>query len=148
MTLIGSDYKNYNKVYLIMLYISWTIVNRIMLNILFSFFMSIATKNYQEFSKKEAQDKTKFGDEDFTPSILDGLSGGGSEDLDEMIETEKRLEDELIHVRKLGGGISLHPSVRPEIGEGIELTRGADYIVSEPQSDVSGPRSDVSDGDL
>jgi hypothetical protein len=110
--------------------------------------MSIATKNYQEFSKKEAQDKTKFGDEDFTPSILDGLSSGGSEDLDDMIETEKRLEDELIHERKLGGGSSLHPSFRPEIGEGIELTRGADYIVSESLSDVSEPRSDIAEGDL
>jgi hypothetical protein len=148
MTLMGNDHKKHNKVYLIMLYIAWTIVNRIMLNILFSFFMSIATKNYQEFSKKEAQDKAKLGDGDINLSNRDSLSGGGSAELDDMIETEKRLEDELIHVRKRGGGSSLHPSFRPEIGEGIELTRGADFIVSEPRSDVSGPRSDVSEGDL
>lgn len=138
MILLGSDEKKHNKVYLIMLYIAWTIVNRIMLNILFSFFMSIATKNYEEYSKKAARDKANLGDEDLNLSILDGLSDGGSEDLDDMIETEKRLEDELINVRKREEGISLHPSVRSEMEEGIELTRRADFIVSEPQSDVSG----------
>jgi hypothetical protein len=137
MTLLGSDDKRYNRIYLIFLYVAWAIVNRIMLNILFSFFMSIATTNYEEFSKKEAQDMVKLGDVDFSLSKGDSLSGGGSEELDDMIEGEKRLEDELIHERKRERGSTLHPSARPEIEEGIELTRGADYTVSEPRNDVS-----------
>lgn len=85
MTLLGSDQKYHKRVYLIVLYVAWTIVNRIMLNILFGFFMSIATTNYEECSKKEAEDKAKLGDENFNLSFSGSLDGEGSEDVGEMI---------------------------------------------------------------